>query len=175
MKVLIICIATVSGWCYLSNVMLREAEKPVIAPPVVTQIKQDTILDKLSHAVAKIESNGNYKARRFEPAVFKRLTGRVASNLAEAKAINWRAAMMSTSIGRYQILGTNYRKAGFAKVEQMFRADSVEQDSAFRRFLRSQGLVRLVHERKWKAFARCYNGRGYKKNKYDQKLLAEMR
>jgi muramidase (phage lysozyme) len=175
MKILIICSVSIAALCYIANTYhlpppQTKAVVAIAAPP-----ERDTLLVKLSRAVAQIESRGNHKARRFEPHVFTRFTGQVASTFNEAKAINWRAAMMSTSCGKYQILGCNYRKAGFTKVEQMFRADSQTQDSAFVRFIKGQNIYHLIKSGKYSAFARCYNGAGYKKNRYDSKLIAEMR
>lgn len=173
MKVLLICIAIVSGLCYVANQSHLPPQQK--SEPVVSAVPQDTLLIRLSKAIAKIESRGNHKARRFEPHVFTRFTGQVASTFNEAKAINWRAAMLSTSCGKYQILGCNYRKAGFTKVEQMFCADSETQDSAFVRFIKGQNIYHLIKSGKYSAFARCYNGAGYKRNRYDTKLIAEMR
>lgn len=176
MKILMICSVSVAALCYIANTY--HLPPPQLSRQLSRQsvvIERDTLLVKLSRAVAKIESRGNHRARRFEPHVFTRFTGQVASTFNEAKAINWRAAMMSTSCGKYQILGCNYRKAGFTKVEQMFHADSETQDSAFVRFIKGQNIYHLIKSGKYSAFARCYNGAGYKKNRYDSKLIAEMR
>lgn len=173
MKVLIICIVSVGSLCYIANTShlppQTKAEVATVSEP------SDTLIVKLSKAVAKIESRNNPKARRFEPHVFTRLTGEVASTFNEAKRIDWRSAAKSTSIGKYQILGCNYRRAGFKRIEDMYRAGSEEQDSAFVRFVTSSGLYTHIQRGDYAKFARGYNGKGYKKNRYDKKLIAEMR
>jgi len=174
MKILIICSVLVGSFCYLANTY----HLPPPQPPKVNAVTlppQDTVMIKLSRAVAKIESRGNAKARRFEPRVFTRLTGELASTFDEAKRINWRAAMLSTSCGRYQILGTNYRRAGFKRIEDMFHASPEMQDSAFARFVRSNGYDKYIRRGEYDRFARAYNGAGYRRNNYHTKLMAEMR
>ena len=172
MKILLLSIIACSALIYVANTHTDEPKPQAVTLPPVPP--KDTVLAKAAKAIATIESHNNPKARRFEPRVFTRLTGLVALTFNEAKALNWRAAMLSTSCGKYQLLGTNYRKAGFDRIERMFHASEVEQDSAFMRFIRTQNIAHLLHARKWKQFARCYNGAGYRKNRYDVKLACLM-
>lgn len=174
MKTLLICIFSVGLLCYIANTSHLPPQTNVEAATAVLAPK-DTLLLRLSKAVAKIESRGNAKARRFEPHVFTRLTGSVAKSFDEARKIDWRSAAKSTSIGKYQILGTNYRRAGFTRIEDMYRANEERQDSAFVHFVTVSGLYSHIQRGDYAKFARGYNGKGYKKNRYDKKLIAEMR
>jgi hypothetical protein len=88
------------------------------------------------------------------------------------------AALKSASWGLFQIMGNNHVAAGFSSVddfvEAMNRSEAAHLD-AFAAFLgatRYEGtsLRNLLAARDWTTFARAYNGPGYKKNKYDEKL-----
>jgi len=63
--------------------------------------------------------------------------------------------------------------AGFATVEEyvekMYESE-YQQLLAFCSFLKGTGIVDPLRKKDWAAFARRYNGPGYKKNKYDVKL-----
>ncbi len=93
--------------------------------------------------------------------------------LQKAKLIHKEAALESASWGMFQIMGFNYRLAGFKSVEQFVQ--SMEQSEkgqlqAFINFIKNKGLVTKLQRRDWAGFAKAYNGPAYKKNKYDTKL-----
>jgi muramidase (phage lysozyme) len=155
----------------LSN---NDSNKKVITATFPEVQPKDTLIEKLAKAVAKIESNHNPKARRFEPSVFKRLTGQYASTSDEAKKINWNAAMRSTSIGKYQILAKWYKKAGYKSITEMCKANSARQDSAFIHFIKAMKYDKVIRKKDWRRFAFLYNGKGYKKNNYHNKLTTAM-
>lgn len=93
--------------------------------------------------------------------------------LARAIVCDRDAALKSASWGLAQILGENYQAAGFAGVEEMVAAMSGSEDSqlvAFSRFLSSNHLDQALRAHDWTSFARGYNGPGYEKFQYDQKL-----
>jgi len=103
--------------------------------------------------------------------------GRVSDQperLGQAVSIEPVAAIRSASWGLFQIMGFNFRKAGFEKIED-FRS-SMERSAgdhlqAFVRFIESDSrMLRALKGNKWGSFARLYNGPGFKKNKYDWKL-----
>jgi hypothetical protein len=91
------------------------------------------------------------------------------------------AALSSTSWGLFQIMGFNYKLAGFGNVQGFVNAmykDEGEQLKAFVNFcLNTKNsnkvtLAELLKEKKWVEFAYAYNGKSYKVNKYDTKLEA---
>lgn len=98
--------------------------------------------------------------------------------LADAIALDRRAALLSASWGRFQIMGFNYTGAGFDDVEPFVRAHvsgEPEQLRAFVRLIQNWGLADALRGRRWAEFARRYNGAGYKQNAYDTKLDAAYR
>ena len=98
--------------------------------------------------------------------------------LDRARKLDAAAAAESASWGLFQIMGVNYAAAGFADVDAfvdaMNRSESAHLE-AFASFLvgtRRDGksLRDLLAARDWTAFARAYNGPGYRQNRYDEKL-----
>lgn len=96
--------------------------------------------------------------------------------LQHAYSLNASAALKSASWGAFQIMGANYRQAGYATVEQFVRAmcQSVTQQlDAFVSFIKSNPhLLQAIQQKNWAEFARIYNGKSYRKNLYDTKLAA---
>lgn len=87
-----------------------------------------------------------------------------------------RAALQSTSWGIGQIMGMNYKSAGFQNVEEMVEAMSNSEDQqlmAVGNFLISNGLSTALRAHDWASFARGYNGPGYAINRYDIRLNGE--
>ena len=89
--------------------------------------------------------------------------------LYEAMMLDRTAALMSASVGRYQIMGFNYKLAGFANVELFWDAMKTSEAAhldAFVQFVINSGLadelrrVSNVHA-DCIPFARGYNGAGY--------------
>lgn len=83
------------------------------------------------------------------------------------------AAFWVTSFGAPQIMGFNFRMAGYASPSQMVRAFADSEDEqlmAMGRFLVASGLREACRLRKWKVIARTYNGPAYARNSYDLKL-----
>lgn len=91
----------------------------------------------------------------------------------EAFKLDKKAAMMSISMGKFQICGFNFSLAGYNSVEEFYDAMFIsegEQLKAFCNFLLNSHLDDELRENRWTDLARGYNGATYKKNKYDQKL-----
>jgi len=172
MKKLLACIALTVAVCYLGN---QEQPAPAAGVPRET-VQADTSynLQHLAFAIAQIESKHNPKARRFEPILFERMTGKRCSTIAQAERVNWRAAMLATSHGKYQILGSNWRACGYGSLVEMVRATEREQDVAFVRFAVRARLDSLTKGRQWERIARIYNGKGYRRNRYAEKLRRVM-
>lgn len=95
--------------------------------------------------------------------------------LNEAMALNRSAALQSASWGLFQIMGANFKRCGFSNVEDFVAAMEKSEGAqllAFVNFVKSNKLDNYLRTRNWAAFAKGYNGPGYAKNKYDQKLAA---
>lgn len=154
-------------------------------------------------AVSEVESRGeayfsNGKPKiLFEAHIFSRLTSRVYDSshpgissrswnrrlyiggvleytrLNKAIELNPSAAIQSASWGRFQIMGFNFKLAGYPTAESfvagMFESEKT-QLNAFVAFIEKSGLAEHIREKNWAAFSRGYNGSQYQKNQYDLKL-----
>ena len=97
---------------------------------------------------------------------------RLACALAKDRA----AALQSASWGMAQIMGENFRAAGFDGVESMVSAMSDSENAqlaAFVAFLKAKRLDKHLQAHEWTLLAKGYNGPNYANNQYDQKLAAE--
>jgi N-acetylmuramidase len=96
--------------------------------------------------------------------------------LAAAIANDRLAALQSASWGIGQVMGFNFRAAGFTNVEDMIAAMSQSEDQqllAMASFLIATGLHRPLQAHDWASFARGYNGPNYAINRYDIRLNGE--
>lgn len=93
--------------------------------------------------------------------------------LQKAVKLDRNAALMSASWGKFQIMGFNYKKCGFDTVQQfintMYRSEA-DHLFAFLNYIKSRKLEKYLISKDWARFAYYYNGKGYRKNKYDTKL-----
>lgn len=95
--------------------------------------------------------------------------------LQAAVALSPDAAKMSASWGRFQVLGENYKIAGFTSLQAFVNAAYAGESrhlDMFIGFCKSKKLDVHLRTQSWAAFAFGYNGRDYAKNKYDEKLAA---
>lgn len=95
------------------------------------------------------------------------------SRLADALALNRKAALSAASWGAFQVLGRNASVCGWSSVEEFVAAHCDSEAASLRAFLgycAHAGLVPALRARAWAAFARGYNGPGYAANDYDGKL-----
>lgn len=107
------------------------------------------------------------------PNADARNTGEHA-RLAKAVRLNRRAALMSASWGRFQILGENYGGCGFDNLQDFINAMYESEDAqlaAFVEFILSdKRKADALRDGNWTTFARLYNGPSYAENQYDTKL-----
>jgi hypothetical protein len=99
----------------------------------------------------------------------------VYSEIERACAIDEDAALLSTSWGLGQIMGSNFKMAGCQSVQAMVEEATESEAGQLRQmasFIRSAGLLDELVAKNWAGFARGYNGPGYAKNQYDTKLAA---
>jgi hypothetical protein len=84
------------------------------------------------------------------------------------------AALRSASWGRFQIMGDNFRAAGFDSVSEFVLAmarSEAEHLKAFVKFVESdKKMLAVLRKNDWAAFASAYNGPAYKVNNYDKKM-----
>lgn len=95
--------------------------------------------------------------------------------LMKAIAINETAALMAASWGLGQILGENYKLAGYESPQAMVAAFSADEENhlqAMVDFIKGRGLARALARHDWGAFAYGYNGPKYAAHGYDKKLAA---
>ena len=96
--------------------------------------------------------------------------------LNKAVALNREAALKSASWGKFQIMGFNYKPAGFDSLQDFINAmytDEAHQLDAFVDFVANdKRLAQAIKLGDSIGFARAYNGANYAVNKYDQKLVA---
>lgn len=100
--------------------------------------------------------------------------------LEKAVLIDRDSAYLSTSWGKFQILGENFEVAGFKgkSVSDFVEAQKIselEQLKAFISFIsntkyKGKVLLEYLQAKDWSSFARAYNGPGYAQNQYDVKL-----
>ena len=97
------------------------------------------------------------------------------ARLEEAIALDESAALKSASWGVGQVMGDNFRAAGFPDVGAMVEAAVKDENGQLliaARFIASKGLAAALRARDWAAFAKGYNGPAFLQNQYDTKLAA---
>ncbi|MEB3336848.1 MAG: N-acetylmuramidase domain-containing protein [Leptolyngbyaceae bacterium] len=98
--------------------------------------------------------------------------------LKKAMNLNPVAAIQSASWGLGQVMGFNFRIAGYSDLEVFVKDMHVSEGKqlmAMFNFIKNRNLGRHLISRDWAGFARGYNGEGYRQNRYDEKLAAAYR
>lgn len=98
--------------------------------------------------------------------------------LERAAAIDRKAAYESVSWGLGQVMGAHWQQLGFADVDALVkeaRKGAGGQARLMARFIKKAGLTDALARHDWQAFARAYNGPGFRRNAYDAKLAAAYR
>ena len=146
----------------------------------------------LIKTVLQIESSGSGFDKntglikiQFEPHVFKKYTKILIINGVDiqknewvafnaASKVDFNAALLSTSWGLGQIMGYNYKTAGYNSVEEMvdlFKRSEFHQFEGMLRFIKNNSaMYKALKEKNWDEFAKRYNGPAYKDFHYDTKL-----
>lgn len=97
----------------------------------------------------------------------------VYEEIIRACSIDEEAALLSTSWGLGQIMGSNFKMVGCASVEAMVEEACESEAGQLRQmaaFIKSAGLLDELKAKNWAGFAKGYNGPAYAKNAYDVKL-----
>ncbi|HKZ08743.1 MAG TPA: N-acetylmuramidase domain-containing protein [Methylomirabilota bacterium] len=85
------------------------------------------------------------------------------------------AALRSASWGLGQVMGDNFKAAGFSDVEAMVAAFVKSENAQLQgmaRFIGAIGADKHLRAHNWPAFAAAYNGPAYAQNSYDERLRA---
>lgn len=149
---------------------------------------------KALNAVFMVESSGSGFDKKtgkikiqFEPYWFQKYTGVRVPNGVENQPAEWiayeaafkinaDAALKSTSWGLGQVMGFNFKAAGFTNASDMvtsFNLSEVNQLEGMLNFIKATPKMLLALQQKdWATFARYYNGPKYKDFNYDTRLAA---
>lgn len=95
------------------------------------------------------------------------------ARLDAACVLDREAALQSASWGMFQIMGFNHAACGCGGVDAFVAAQSAgaeQQLALFARFIARAPYLDALRRRDWAAFARAYNGSGYRANAYDTRL-----
>ena len=96
------------------------------------------------------------------------------TRLKKARQVDKNLGLESASWGMFQIMGFHWDRLGFkSPVDYVLTLSKgePEQLEAFCRFIETdKRLLNAIRSRDWAMFAEIYNGRDYKKNKYDTKM-----
>lgn len=94
--------------------------------------------------------------------------------LDDAVQVNRTAALESASYGAFQVMGFNWKRLGYASVQDlvnaMYKSSAAHLDS-FVRYIQSDAkLLAALRAQDWPTCARLYNGANYMINQYDTRL-----
>lgn len=90
-----------------------------------------------------------------------------------ATLIDRKSALESASWGAFQIMGYHWKSLGYKSVQEFVNAmySAAGQLEAFIRFVvADQRLLLAGRRRDWGTFASIYNGPGYRKFRYDERM-----
>ncbi len=149
------------------HVFWKELKKRNIEPnSFLNSLSQDVLYEKWTK---KYYRGGEGEYERMEKA----------ANISDSPGTK-EAAYCSASWGAFQIMGYNYKNLGYNSIDNwvsVMNDHEREHLAAFGKFISMKSisgkkLVNWLQEKNWEKFAEGYNGSGYKKNKYDEKLKA---
>lgn len=115
---------------------------------------------------------GVISRRRWMPGTYGPMSKQNIRLDAAAK-LDRNAALQATSWGLFQILARNYKIAGFDSVQSFINAMYRSADDhldAFVNVIIAMKLAPALRAKDWSAFARKYNGSGYRKNGYHTRM-----
>lgn len=95
--------------------------------------------------------------------------------LYRAALLNEEAALKSASWGKYQIMGENFKQAGYKDVNSFVtdvskRSEKLHLEIFVKFAQKSTALLAALKAKNWNNIARIYNGPQYEKNDYHNKL-----
>lgn len=117
----------------------------------------------------------NLSSPRWDRSLYGAGGAHQLDRLNQAIRLDREAALKSCSIGKFQIMGSNFRMIGYSSVEEMWAAfcdAEIYHLKGFGDFIKSAGLLDEMQSNPpgFIPLAVGYNGRGEAANGYDQKL-----
>ncbi|QHG64382.1 N-acetylmuramidase domain-containing protein [Pseudomonas putida] len=97
------------------------------------------------------------------------------ARLETAMQLDKTAALQSASWGIGQVMGFNFKVAGFTSTDKLVAAmvkDENSQLQAMAHFIMGNNLAGALQRNNWVSFARSYNDADFKRNEYDTRLAA---
>ncbi len=188
-------LAWVCCWEYLSCTnFLYNMGKLISLQEKTDLAKKFGIEYKALNAVFMVESSGSGFDKttgkikiQFEPYWFQKYTGMKVPNGVENQPAEWAAydsaykinadaALKSTSWGLGQVMGFNFKAAGYKDAAAMvdsFTTSEANQLEGMLNFIKATPKMLLALQQKdWATFAKYYNGPKYKEFNYDNRLAA---
>lgn len=144
--------------------------KALFEPHVFYRVLSKFAPDKLETAIAQGLAYPKWGERGYPKDSYPRIEA--------ARQIDEELAYRAVSWGLPQILGENFKAAGYNSAIDMvtaFLSSEDEQLDAVADFIIHNKLAAALRDKDWATFARGYNGAGYAKNAYDKKLATAYR
>ncbi len=136
---------------------------------VFNKLTQGRFLNKVSPSTGKLIANKEWDKTNYPPA------DKMYNVLFEAMSLDKSMALRATSWNAMQILGNNFGLAGFMDVESYVASMILNESNslkAFVNFVLARQIDDEMRIRNWDGFAYIYNGAGYKRNKYAERMRA---
>ena len=119
------------------------------------------------------DSHPNLSTRRWDRSLYGPSGDHQYDRLTAAMNLDPVDALKSASWGAFQVMGFNHQLGGHKHVE--YFVDEIVsgpegQLYSFMRFVDAIDAIEDLRARDWAAFARKYNGPGYRQNRYDVRL-----
>jgi hypothetical protein len=146
---------------------LRDRPTVLYEPHVAFRLTDGVVQATLGRAKLAYKTPGTLKYPSSPEARYKQITraAEIAGDEIAASSASW---------GLGQIMGFNYRSAGFGSAVELVKAfadSAVNQVTGMAAFiLNNAALHHALIRRDWSAFAESYNGRAYRRNGYDKKM-----
>lgn len=122
------------------------------------------------------ESNSSICYKKWSRSFYGKTWKKEKDRFEEAFLLDKRAALLSCSWGLFQIMGFNHKECGYSSpesfIEKLKQGEAYHLE-AFMSYLEARKIKNYLQNKNWSAFAKAYNGPGYKKNEYDKKLKNE--
>ena len=120
-----------------------------------------------------LKGNEDILYQKWTKSFYKKSGEQEYERLGRAVQIDEEAALKSASWGAFQLMGFHAKALGFASAKAFVEAQqsAAGQVESFLLFVRSNPpMLKALRDRNWEKFAERYNGKEYKKNKYDSQL-----
>jgi len=95
--------------------------------------------------------------------------------LNKAIALDRQAALKSASWGAFQIMGNNYKTAGYESIEKFVEGMNTITGQVYafvNHISNTPVLLNAIRNKNWAKFSYYYNGSGYKEKHYDTQMAA---